>query len=183
LDPKDRFLKNGLDVATYKRCDAAIDACPQEQSLRLNQCVKKVIKTSDCKQLKPLVEKIKGALGFVDAEEVDHLALITQRYLADGQSHYYIISPTGCMVDMSTDPRTIDKNLEKRFKKMDLMVTMSEKPTIQSNPNGAQRVSAPITLTKGCKACEVVGKATLQFDFSPKGKLVKTEVVNFVEGN
>jgi hypothetical protein len=180
------FLKNGFNMQAYAVCDAQLKKCPNEHGIiRAEACVKKVAEaTPDCQQLIKLSQKVDGTLGLLKAEAAGKkFVIITQQYPADGQHSYYIISPLGYLVTTNIDPRSIDSDLKKRYSTADFYTKTYGDIETGTASNGAPDFTVPLQITKTCSACEVIGLAKIQFNFSVKGKPKKSKLVSFDVGS
>jgi hypothetical protein len=180
------FLKNGFNMQAYQVCDAQLKKCPNEHGMiPAEACVKKVIETTpDCQQLNKLSQKVHGTLGLLTAAAAGKkFVIITQHYPADGQHSYYIISPLGYIVTTNIDPRSIDADLKKRYSTADFYTKTSGDIETGTASNGSMHFTVPLQVTKTCSACEVIGLAKVQFNFSSKGKPNKAKLVSFEVGS
>jgi hypothetical protein len=179
------FLKNGFNMQAYQACDAQLKKCPHEHGIPDNACVKKAAEaTPDCQQLSKLSKKVDGTLGLLTAEAVaKKFVILTQQYPADGQHNYYIVSPLGYLVKTNIDPRSIDADLKKRYSTEDFYTKTYGDIETKTASNGAPHFTVPLQITKTCSACEVIGLAKVQFNFSSKGKPKKTKLVSFDVGS
>jgi hypothetical protein len=178
------FLKNGFNMQAYQTCNAELQKCPIEHGFPTDACAKKAVKnTSDCKQLNMLTEKLHGILGLVTATAADKFAIITQQFPADGQEEHYIISPLGYLVKTNIDPRSIDASLAQRYKDAEFFTKTDGNVEADMATDGEAHFTVPLRITKACAACEVLGVAKVQFNFTRMGKPMKTRLVSFQEGN
>jgi hypothetical protein len=179
------FLKNGFNMQAYAVCDAQFKKCPFEHGMPEDACIKKAVATTpDCLQLSTLSKKVNGTLGLLTADaETNKFVLITQYYTADGQQDYYIISPLGYLVRTNIDPRSIDADLKKRYSTADFYTKTNRGITTETAANSSPRFTVPVEITKTCSACEVIGLAKVQFNFSNTGKPMKTKLLSFDIGS
>lgn len=181
------FLKNGFNMQSYKICDQQLKKCAEQgrpSGFLAEACVKKILpSTPDCNQLNKLSEKIDGILGFITAKaSVNNFAIITQIYPADGQEEHYIISPLGYLVKTNIDPRLIDADLKKQYEKVDFYTKTNGDVETEIKRNTIL-FTVPLQITKTCSACEGIGKAKIQFNFSKNGKLIKITLTSFEKEN
>ncbi len=178
------FLKNGFSMNDYNQCRALMNKCPASGALPDISCVDKVAAENKvCSQLHQLAQVTNGVLDLIVIEKNDQLLLVDQHFPADGQQHYYIISPKHCIVDTQIDPRDLSQALKNKYQKMELMLVNWEKPVLQTHNDGSQTINSKLKVTDTCLACKIVGYAQLKFDFDKKGVLTKISLEKFSENN
>lgn len=172
-------LSNGLDLTNFNKCQALLHQCPAAGPFINEACVTRQITMHPiCEQLKQL-SKITGvSASLIEAKRMNNLDLITLNYPADGQTDYYIVTPTGRLIHTTIDPRTLSTQLSKTFAKQSWMIVAWGKPAFSK-----QSVLATLRITKECLACEVVGWARLRFDFDTQGHYVEAHLIDFNKKN
>lgn len=172
-------LEEKLNYNTYQTCMTKLNTCPKDGVGYNENCIKKTAnQTASCHQLKKLASYLNVNPDMINIKSQGNMHIINVSFMADGGHSYYLISPTGCLIDTNVDPRYLSNKLKKEYYKKDFFVEAIGEPSYTTT-NGIQRFTANIAAKNQCRACEVIGTATVNFDFSSNGKWLKTSLVEF----
>lgn len=174
------FLKNGFNINDYKICRALIRKCPLDGVLPEKSCVNHVILNNRlCGQFRALSKVLKMPVTVINAKKKNNFTIVNVTYIADGQHQYYLISPTGCMVDTKIDPRKLDNQLNEKYKKTDFMIVNWREPSYQMGTDDSKNFLVPLRITDTCLACKVIGFATIKFKFDKEGNFLGASLDKF----
>lgn len=174
------FLKNGFNNIDGTHCLNLITACPIEHNFPNEICVKNVLNNHPyCDQLQKLSQILKVSASQLTVLPEGFFSLVNVIYPADGQHRYYIITPRGYLVDTVIDPRSLNKYLQQKYKKADFLISNEDTPYYEKELNGNHQFSAILKINESCLACKIIGRAKVDFNFDPQGKLVSIILVGF----
>lgn len=169
---------NGFDFAAYERCTAAIQRCPAGHIFRDEKCAAKKLKHTACKQLAGLAKHLDVDAQMISVEKTAKYATIKISFPADGGESFYILSPRGCLVDTNINPGKFDAAFKHQFASKDLYTEVVSAPVYSALPKAGKRFTVSIEGRDQCRACAVLVKTDVAFDFSKKDKLEKVVVLN-----
>lgn len=173
------FLRNGFDMTRYQLCQTQVAHCTQKEMSQQSTCQQHAYTVSPaCAQLNKLATTLSAHASDLHIEKVGAYALVDHFYRADGQHDYFIISPSGCMVNTNIDPRTISAAVDKQYNQLKLLTINWEKPYYEAI-NDKDTFYSTVKVTKDCLACAVVGWKKVTFTFNKKGKLLSVQILNF----
>ncbi len=173
------FLRNGFDMTRYQVCQSQLATCTQREATQHAACLKRLYTQSPaCEQMSKLSSTLAAAPSDLSVEKVGAYVLVDHLYRADGQHDYYILSPSGCMVNTNIDPRTISAAVDKQYNQLKLLTVNWEKPYYEAIDDKDTFYST-VKVTKDCLACEVIGWKKVKFTFSKNGKLLSVQILNF----
>ncbi len=164
----------------YKKCESLIKQCPKDGPMVNQTCERNVISENRaCSQIRTVADKLETNVSAVKAKKAGKLTIFTQYFIADGQEHYYIFTPTGCLIDTAIDPRKLDSTIDKQHHNEDFLIMNWSEPRIRTNHDGSQVVTVLSKVTKSCRACEVIGWPEVNFYFTPQGMLKEVKLESF----
>jgi len=172
------FLKGGFQAEKYKRCTTLMNQCPASGALPSADCAKEVGKDAACNQLNKLAEALGTSITQIAMKQINAFRIVGIYFPADGQNHYFILTPKNCLVDTIIDPRKLDKSLEAKYPKTSFIIVNWNEPQFKKS-NDAENFTAVLKITDTCMACKVIGWATLKFNFDKNGNYVSVDLVNF----
>lgn len=173
------FLKNGLNVKHFNQCKALFKQCPSTGPFWDYKCINKILKNNAiCRQYKGLSDVLDNI--YLTAKQYSNLVVISQLFIADGQSFYYIISPLGCMVETAIGPRRLDKSLAEKYRKIYLNIRDIGEPDYKRCKRKGQQVfTISYEISDTCLACDLIATAKEQYIFSKTGKLLRVSLKSF----
>lgn len=175
------FLKQGFNIAQYGQCRKLIQQCSLNGMVVDESCIKKKSRANSvCKQLNQLSELVQMPIISITAQKIADFIVIDKKFSADGQDQYYLISPSGCMLDTQIDPRKLDSALASRYKNVDFIFVNVEEPRYKSGANDSHNFLLSFEIAQNCLACERIGRFTINFNFDQAGKLRKVSLVKKV---
>lgn len=170
------FLSKGFNIHNYQLCKKFIQSCPVD-IFPEPSCVEKIFQTKQvCQQFAKLTDVI--GTQFITVKQIAKFFLITQTFPGDGQNSYYLLSK-GYLIDTSIDPRNLDLNLGKKYKKNSFFIVNWDEPHYQKNKQGSQSFLAQLRITEGCLACPSIAIAEIEFQFNKKGDYLFTKLKSF----
>lgn len=174
------LLQQGFNIDHYQKCTALIRQCPKTGPIVNQSCVNQVTANNAvCNQLKSLADHLKTSVDSLSAKKIANFTIITQLFVADGQEQYFILTPNACLIDTVIDPRKLDNNIAKQYKSNSFLIMNSGVPRYQVNRDGSKTFITLLKVTKGCRACPVIGWATIHSNFTADGSLKDTTLESF----
>lgn len=170
------FLAQGFNITNYQKCMRLTWQCPLQGNFPDESCIMQIMHANKvCEQL----EKLSQMLPFTPtAKQVKGFTVLDLFYIGDGQHAYYIISK-GSLINTTIDPRTLNKVLAKKYKKVSFFIVNWAEPKYHVNPDGSQRFTVILRINKDCLACSVIGWATLAFNFTKEGHFLGAKLKDF----
>lgn len=171
---KDDALKNGISNTAYNSCKQALNQCPKNSGFYDNKCLNNILsKNPNCSQTKYLLNKFNINYDSLTIEAINNYSIIDHIFLADGQHEYYIISPTGYVVNTKINPLAYNKQLVKKYQtNFDVINNFNAPYLVKRTPI----TFATILTAKDCVACKVILCSTAKFTFSKRGVPVNLTV-------
>lgn len=175
-EPYYPFLSKGFNIHNYQRCHHLIQSCPVS-IFPDARCLKKVLQTNQvCQQFAKLTDALDNPL--ITVKQIANFSLITENFPADGQNSYYILSK-GYLINTNVDPRELDVNLTKKYKKTSFFIVNVDEPPYQKNKDGSQSFLAKLKITKDCLACTNIAFAIIEFKFNQFDDFIDTQLKSF----
>lgn len=171
-------LATGLDVDALQRCQQSIKTCPRGKLYRDATCADQKLTQPVCAQLSALAKHLDMDAQMISAEKAAKYAVIKIDFPADGGEAFYILSPKGCLVDTIVNPTKYDDALKRKFAGKDLFLEVMGAPKYTVQPNGDTRFTVNIEGRDQCRACAVLVKTDVAFDFGKKDTLENVVVLN-----
>lgn len=169
------FLQN-FNIHKYQQCNKLILSCPVNPFPDAD-CVEKIVQTKEvCQQFAKLTDVVGDRL--ITVKQIAKFSLITETFFGDGQNNYYILNK-GYLIRTYIDPRDLDANLDKKYKKTSFFIVNWGEPRYQKNTDGSQNFLAKFRITDGCLACPTIAFATIEFRFSKIGDYLGPKLKSF----
>lgn len=174
------FLKPSFMINNAEKCQLLLSKCPLQNGSPDPLCIKKTINANKiCYQLNMLAKFIHASPFFIKLQAINNFILVDQKFIADNQDSYYLITPRNCLINTKVDPRNLNAELEKQYKNTAFVIMNWSKPEISITKEGVYQVSSTLKINKACLACGTVGFAEIHFYFSAQGKLSHVSLVRF----
>lgn len=165
-----------FNIHNYQQCNKLILSCPGDVFPDAD-CVEKILQTKEiCQQFAKLTNVVGDRL--ITVKQIAKFSLITETSYGDGQNSYYILSK-GYLIRTYIDPRDLDANLEKKYKKTPFFIVNWDEPQYQKNPDGSKNFLAKFLINDGCLACSNIAFATIEFRFSKIGDYLGPKLKSF----
>lgn len=103
--------------------------------------------------------------------------IIDRIFFADGQHNYYILTPSGYLLNTLIDPRKLDSKLAARYQNANLFLANWDTP--QYFRNKLQSFIITVRATDTCLACKTIGSARIKIDFDDNETLVSIKLLSF----
>ena len=172
-------LQLGWDISAFEQCDQAIHRCPLTGMYLDEKCMHEKLKQKSCTQLSALTKLLDLKADMFTAKKVKDFTQITVNYPGDGGIQYYLLSSKGCLLDTSVNPSNINKKFKKEFAKVDLLNEVNGEPVYSVLPGSGKRFTVKIDGHRQCRACEIVVKATVAFDFTKDNVWKRATLLGF----
>lgn len=173
-----------FNTTHYQQCISTWETCPKEGAFYSSACVTHLVKKLPvCAQVKTLAQRLDMPANSLSVKKVAMFNVVTEYYAADGQEEYYILTPQGQLIKTLLDPRLLHSYLMDKYPDQTFMVTSSGFPEYHTYSDKTQAFLVPIRITKECIACELIGTAQLQFNFSADGRFIDHRVLGFTPAN
>lgn len=178
------FLAHGLNLNNYQLCLAKIQDCPLDQQFRNEKCVNRVLKSHHfCNQLRQLAHAINVSASQLSIRVMGPFKILQINFPADGQDQYYILTPTGYLINTLVDPRKLNQALKNEFKDSNFLILNTREPQYQVNANGSHTFTSILRIADTCLACKTIGMATIKFNFNKANRLENIKLEKFEKNN
>ncbi len=171
------FLKPGFNMSNYQSCQVLIKQCSKKNLSVDQSCIEKLTsRNMACQQFNQLADAVQMPITALKITQAGQFNIVDKIFSADGQHQYYLITPTGCLLDTRIDPRKLSASLANQYKNVDFIFVNTEQPSYSLSDDGNHHFSLKFTIAKNCLACERVGNFSLHFEFNSKGNLQAVSV-------
>lgn len=173
------FLNSGFDLKKYKACTTLMNQCPAAGALPSPSCAKEISKEPACQQLNKLAQAVNADLNQISTKQDGPFTLVDIYFPADGQNHYYIVTPQHCLIDTVVDLKKLNQKLAQQYPKTAFMTLNWDEPRYRIESDGTHNFYAHLVVTDTCVACKVLGYAKLKFNFAKQGNLIGVHLLEF----
>lgn len=173
------FLSTGFDMKSYQQCKTLIaNSCPSKSPIP--DCAKELVKKQSCLQLNQLSKAISSEMPFISVMKTQgKVLLVSQSFIADGQTEYSIITSTNQLLDTNINPLELDASLKQKYQKTSLLPVHSGEPKIKFSKSKHQQIIIfPMKAHENCLACKIAMSYDLQFTFNQEGKFNSVSIRN-----
>lgn len=175
-------LKNGINLSAYEQCISQFVSCPKNGPFLDGKCVQeKVDANSSCKELSELAKQVNASADLITLKNLNGFTSVEVSFPGDGGQQYYILSPSGCLIDTVIDPRDLSPELKQKYANSDFFLETHSPLNHVVFPNKTNRFTIELQVKKQCRACEVIGLANIAFDFAQDGMWLNTQLFSFTE--
>lgn len=173
-------LDKSFNFTDYQKCHEALHQCPASRNTPFldRACAEKVMQANAfCTQLDTIAKFVGMDPEFITVtNDKSRVAIIKVIYPADGAEVYYLLTAKNRMIATNSDPRTFDAKLKDQYPNANFYTQNNGEPTVQTRIGDTMTVKAPIMVMDGCKACKVLLKANVNYDFASNGDFIKATV-------
>lgn len=179
-------LQGGLRIKDITKCTAELNqqCVAQKQNPQMfQQCANsKMPSMPECAQNQALYQAV-FFTGLNKARKYDNIVVVRGNVImADASERFFIVSPTGDVVSLAGNLPIMqaigDQAFQSAHPKATLFNETKDFPRAQKNNSGLRLIfTQPIK--DGCKACAILGEASVAYDFAKDGQLQDITVIGF----
>jgi hypothetical protein len=176
-----RRLKAPLNFTAFQSCQQTLTTkCQPDPLLPTIECRDRVLqRRSQCQQSLELAALLPSSLSTLQLASYHGFYLADNLTIGDGEHLYTIITPNQCLVSTTIDVRDYDLSLKKQYETADFLTLNAGKPTFQILTDETVVFNMPLRIHETCRACPLIGHASVDFHFAPTGQLIKVKVLKF----
>ncbi len=168
--------KPTFSMKAYQQCRAQWTHCHKTGPYYSSRCVTAAASHSPgCHQTSLLAKQLRTSIDTLTIHPIHNFFLVTQRFYADGQLHYYLLTPKKKLVDTLILPKPISKELEQKLGQQ-LFLVNTTVPRYQKCGVNSCFIAA-LQVRQGCLACKPLSHLVIRFVFSPVGELLQQQLL------
>lgn len=166
-----------FNLSNYHQCRAHWTHCHKTGPYYSVRCVASTAKTqSSCYQVALLAKQLATSIDALSVKPIDQFFLVTQHFYADGQQHYFILTPQNKLVDPLRFTPAITQKLQAKFGQKALYTYLgSPRTRVTSNE---RLFGFKLSAQQGCLACKQLGVVTLRLIFSSSGHYLQQQLLD-----